>query len=140
MITLYRWKFIHIKYHIYCRRLTRGGLAIPSAEVSSMVTTASRMFDQHHGKHLKREGVVRGLVAKILGRHPEFDKKVITKIIRVRTFARPLIDFKIKRKSLLLIYLKDYYFRGYIKELFNATLTAYSIGSQQNNISVPNAK
>ena len=63
------------KYLIFFRRLTRGGLAIPSAEVSSMVTTASRMFDQQHGKHLKRVGVVRGLVSKILGQHPDFDKK-----------------------------------------------------------------
>ena len=55
-----------------------------------MVTTASRMFDQHHGKHLKRERVVRGLVSKILDQHTEFVKKVITKIIRVRTFARQI--------------------------------------------------
>jgi len=50
-----------------------------------MVTTTSRMFDQQHGKHLKRVGVVRGLVSKILGQYPDFDKKVITKTIRVIT-------------------------------------------------------
>ena len=49
---------------------------------------------------LQRERVVRGLVSKILGQHPDFDKKVFTQIIRVRVFARPLIDFKMNRKKI----------------------------------------
>ena len=89
-------------YDLFFRRLSRGGFAIPFVEIASMVEVASRMFDQHHGKHLKREGVVRGLVSKILDQHPDFDKKVVTKVIRVRTFARPLIDFKMKRKKYFL--------------------------------------
>jgi hypothetical protein len=57
-----------------------------------MIRVANKAFDKFHGRFLRRKGVIKGLVEQILIDNPDLDKKILTKFIRVRTYARPLID------------------------------------------------
>ena len=63
-------------------------LNIPSPAVKTMVRVANEAFDKFHGRFLQRKGVIKRLVAQILIDNPDFDKKILTKFIRVRTYVR----------------------------------------------------
>lgn len=79
--------------------MSHGRLTLPSPAIASMVRVCNKAFIDHHGTskvtegpQFKREGAVKGLVAKILLKHPNFDYQCVHKFIRCRTFARPLIS------------------------------------------------
>ena len=77
--------------------MSHGRLTLPAPAIASLVRVCNQAFVDHHGTskltkgpQFKREGAVKGLVAKILQNNPNFDHKCVYKFIRCRTFARPL--------------------------------------------------
>ncbi len=73
---------------IHFRRITRGKLSAANEEIQDNVRRIIEIFENFHGPNLKREGVVKGLVGKIMEENPGYNEKIVFKIVRLNTFAR----------------------------------------------------
>ena len=81
-----------LKDHSWIVKMSRQNkLCLPSQEVIIMVNKCERMFLFFHKHSLRKKDPFNRLTKLILEKKPHFNSEIVTKFIKVRTYARQVL-------------------------------------------------